>query len=36
MDANYIALIAVLVTWAGIVWFVWRVDRKVNRKGPSV
>lgn len=35
MDANYTALIGVLITWAGIVWFIWRVDRKINRKGPS-
>jgi hypothetical protein len=35
MDANYIAMIAVLVGWAGILAYLWRVDRKVNRRGQS-
>lgn len=35
MDANYIAMIAVLVAWAGVIAFIWRVDRKVSRREHS-
>lgn len=35
MDANYIAMIAVLIVWAGVVLYLWRVDRKVSQRGPS-
>jgi CcmD family protein len=32
MDANYIAMIAVLIAWTGIVWYLWRLDRKISRR----
>ena len=35
MDANYQAMIAVLITWAGIAWYLWRVDRKVSSRRSS-
>jgi CcmD family protein len=35
MDANYIAMIAVLVAWAGVVAYLWRLDRKISRREQS-
>jgi CcmD family protein len=35
MDANYIAMTAVLITWAGVVLYLWRLDRKISRREPS-
>jgi hypothetical protein len=35
MDTNYIAMIAVLVAWGGVVAYLWRVDRKVSRREQS-
>ncbi|MEW5875976.1 MAG: CcmD family protein [Candidatus Zixiibacteriota bacterium] len=35
MDTNYTAMIAVLITWGGIAWYLWRIDRKISRRGPS-
>ncbi len=35
MDSNYIALIAVLISWAGVVLYLWRVDRRITRRGPK-
>ena len=33
MSANLTALIGVLITWAGIVWYLVRLDRRINRRG---
>ena len=35
MAANYTALIGVLVTWAGIVWYLARLDRRMRRRKES-
>jgi hypothetical protein len=35
MDTNYIAMIAVLFAWGGVVAYLWRVDRKVSRREQS-
>jgi len=35
MDPNYIAMIAVLIAWGGIVAYLWQVDRKVSRREPT-
>lgn len=35
MDTNYTAMIAVLITWSGIVWYLWRVDRKIKGRERS-
>jgi len=32
MDGNISVLIAVLVTWAGVVWYLVKVDRNVKRR----
>lgn len=31
MDANTTALVGVLVVWAGVVWYLISVDRKIKR-----
>ncbi len=31
MDANTTAIVGVLVVWAGIVWYLIRIDRRVKR-----
>ena len=33
MDSNVSVLIAVLITWGGVVWYLFRVDRKVKNEG---
>ena len=30
MDSNVSVLIAVLITWGGVVWYLFRVDRKIK------
>ena len=31
MSASYTALIGVLVAWAGVVWYLVRLDRRIRR-----
>ena len=35
MDGNFTALVAVLVTWAGVVLYLIRIDRKVSRRSQN-
>ena len=31
MDANYVAMIVVLIVWIGIFMYIWSVDKKIDR-----
>lgn len=33
MTATQTALVGVLIVWAGIVWYLFRIDRKIKRGG---
>jgi hypothetical protein len=35
MNDTMSAMVAVLVTWTGVVWYLLRVDRRINRRKDS-